>query len=421
MWHARESHNTARPSWSTHSKGPGALLISAGMRIAYFDCFSGVSGDMCLGALVDAGLPLADLVKGLEGLRLRGFSLRSRRVARGALSGTKVDVLVEKGHDRMLNWRDVHRALTAAHLPEPVRDRSLAVFDRLAKAEGRAHRTPATRAQLHEIGDLDSLVDVAGTVLGCHLLGVEALYVSAINVGTGTSKTEHGVLPAPGPATAALLKGLPVYATGPRFELTTPTGAALMATLSAGAGAMPAMTVMSIGYGAGEADPPGWPNALRVFVGETLAPTEFDRVAVLETNLDDMNPQGYDLLIERLLARGALDVTLTPVIMKRGRPGIVLNVLTDPAKVEPMLKVLFAETTTLGVRVQEVARRLLARELTEVATRFGPVRVKVAKAGGRSVKARPEYQDCKRIAEQTGLPLRDVVREVERALRRLRS
>jgi uncharacterized protein (TIGR00299 family) protein len=391
------------------------------MRIAYFDCFSGVSGDMCLGALVDAGLPLADLAKGLEGLRVRGFSLRSRRVARGALAGTKVDVLIEKGRARLWGMRNVRRVLKAARLPEPVRDRSLAVFERLARAEGLAHRTPTAKVHFHELGDLDSLVDVVGTVLGCHLLGVEALYVSAINVGSGTSRSEHGVIPAPGPATAALLKGLSVYAAGPRFELTTPTGAALMATLSAGAGSMPAMTVASIGYGAGEANPSGWPNALRVFVGDSLAPAESDRVAMLETNLDDMNPQGYDLLIERLLAHGALDVTLTPVIMKRGRPGIVLSVLADPAKVEPVLKVLFAETTTLGVRVQEVARRLLARELTEVATRFGLVRVKVAKAEGRSVKARPEYQDCKRIAEQTGLPLRDVVREVERALRRLRS
>src|SRR5437879_12378030 len=336
------------------------------MRMAYFDCFSGVSGDMCLGALLDSGLPLADLVQGLEVLRLRGFSLRSRRVARGALSGTKVDVLIEKSRGRMWNVRAARRVLKASHLPEPVRDRSLSVFDRLAEAEGLAHRTPAAKVHFHELGSLDSLVDVVGTVLGCHLLGVEALYVSAINVGSGTSRSEHGVIPAPGPATAALLKGVPVYAAGPRFELTAPTGGALMATLSAGAGSMPAMTVTSIGYGAGEADLPGWPNALRVFVGDSLALAESDRVAMLETNLDDMNPQGYDLLIERLLARGALDVTLTPVIMKRGRPGIVLSVLADPAKVEPVLKVLFAETATLGVRVQEVARRLLARELTEV-------------------------------------------------------
>jgi uncharacterized protein (TIGR00299 family) protein len=391
------------------------------MRIAYFDCFSGVSGDMCLGALVDAGLPLVDLAKSLEGLRVQGFSLRSRRVTRGALAGTKVDVVIEKGLDRMWNLRDVRRVLKTSRLPAPVHDRSLAVFERLAGAEGLAHRTSAPKVHFHEVGVIDSLVDVVGTVLGCHLLGLDAVYVSTINVGSGTSRSEHGVLPAPGPATAALLKGLPVYAAGPRFELTTPTGAALMATLSVGAGVMPTMTVTSIGYGAGMADPSGWPNALRVFVGDSLAPAESDRVAVLETNLDDMNPQGYELLIDRLLARGALDVTLTPVIMKRGRPGIVLTVLADQAKVEPVLKVLFAETTTLGVRVQEVARRLLVREQTEVATRFGPVRIKVAKAAGRSLKARPEYQDCKRIAEQTGLPLREVVREVERTLHRLRS
>ena len=396
------------------------------MRIAYFDCFSGVSGDMCLGALVDAGLPLADLAGALEGLRLRGFSLCSRRVTRGALSGTKVDVIVEKGRDRSMRLRDIQRILKAARLPETVRERSLAVFERLAQAEGVAHRTPAAEVHFHEVGVVDSLVDVVGTVLGCHVLGLDGIYVSAINLGAGTTVAGHGTIPVPGPATVNLLKGLLVYTAGPARELTTPTGAALMATLANGAGTMPAMAVSAVGYGAGSTNPPGWPNALRVFLGEMVSPAESDRVMVLETNLDDMNPQGYELLIDRLLAKGALDVTLTPVIMKRGRPGIVLSVLADPAKVESVLRVLFAETTTLGVRVQEVARRLLAREMTEVPTRFGPVRVKVAKASGRHrpLKARPEYQDCKRIAEQTGLPLRKVVRQVEdevaRVLRRMR-
>ena len=397
------------------------------MRIAYFDCFSGVSGDMCLGALVDAGLPLADLAGALEGLRLRGVSLRSRRVTRGALSGTKVDVIVEKGRDRSMRLRDIQRILKAACLPETVRERSLAVFERLAQAEGVAHRVLAAEVHFHEVGVVDSLVDVVGTVLGCHVLGLDGIYVSAINLGAGTTVVGHGTIPVPGPATVNLLKGLPVYTAGPAHELTTPTGAALMATLANGAGTMPAMAVSAVGYGAGSVDPPGWPNALRVFIGEAMSPAESDRVMVLETNLDDMNPQGYELLIDRLLAKGALDVTLTPVIMKRGRPGIVLSVLADPAKVESVLRVLFAETTTLGVRVQEVARRLLAREMTEVPTRFGPVRVKVAKVSGRGrlLKARPEYQDCKRIAEQTGLPLREVTREVERevdrALRRPRT
>ncbi len=403
------------------------------MRTLYFDCFSGVSGDMCLGALVDAGVPLDELCETIDGLRLRGVSLRARRVTRGPLHATKVDVRVGVGgarprgapshsmarSDRALSVAEIRRILKAGRLPETVRSRSLDVFDRLAQAEGRAHRTAAARVHFHEVGGIDALVDVVGTVTGCHLLGAESVHVSAVNLGSGTVAAGHGILPVPGPATALLLKGLPVYQAGPARELTTPTGAALLSTLMTGAGTMPPMTVTSIGYGAGNADPPGWPNALRLFVGESASASGTDRVAVLETNLDDMNPQGYELLIDRLLGKGALDVTLTPVIMKHGRPGIVLTVLADPAKADAVARVLFAETTTLGVRVQEVARQVLPREMTEVSTRFGPVRVKVAKAGRRGpMKARPEYQDCKRIAEQTGLPLREVMREIERALRR---
>ncbi len=391
------------------------------MRVAYFDCFSGVSGDMCLGALVDAGLPLADLTQALEGLRLTGVSLRRHHVTRGALRATKVEVVLTKGLAKPIALRDIRQLLRSSRLPDVVRDRSLAIFERLAHAEGRAHGTTPEKVHFHELGVLDTIVDVVGTVLGCHLLGVEKVYISAINVGGGTVVTKHGALPVPGPATAFLLKGLPVYAGGPAHELTTPTGAGLMAALADGHGAMPEMIVASIGYGAGSFNPPGWPNALRVFIGETPPAAASDRIVVLETNLDDMNPQGYELLMDRLLARGALDVTLTPVIMKRGRPGILLSVLTDPAKLEPVLQIIFAETTTLGVRIQEVARRLLEREVTEVPTRFGPVRVKVAKTPGgkRAVKARPEYQDCKRIAEQTGLPLRVVMQEIERALRQV--
>jgi hypothetical protein len=384
---------------------------------------------MCLGALVDAGLPLADLTRAINGLCLPGVSLRSRRVTRGALRATKVDVVIETGAGRPVRkpgvgarmaLREIQRLLKAGRLPEVVRDRSLAVFERLAKAEGSAHGTSPATVRFHELGGLDSVVDVVGTVMGCHLLGIEGVYVSAINVGSGTIVAEHGTLPVPGPATANLLKGLPVYAAGPSHELTTPTGAGLMATLAKGVGPMPAMTLSSMGYGAGTFDPPGWPNVLRVFIGEMTALAESDRVMVLETNLDDMNPQGYEVLMDRLLARGALDVTLTPVIMKRGRPGIALSVMADPAKVEPLLQVIFAETTTLGVRVQEVARRLLVREAIEVATRFGPVRGKIARASGRrpTMTARPEYQDCKRIAEDTGLPLREVMREVDRAVDR---
>ena len=391
------------------------------MKIAYFDCFSGISGDMCLGALVDLGLPLSDLSKALNGLRIDGFSLKRRRVRRGGLSATKVDVLIADGMDRPMALQEIRRLLQAARLPEAVRESSLRVFENLARAEAVAHATALAKVQFHELGIIDTLVDVVGTVVGCRLLGIEGIYNSAINVGSGTIASHHGTLPVPAPATTRLLQGLPIFSRGPERELTTPTGAALMATLGNGAGPMPAMTMTAVGYGAGSFNPADWPNVLRVLIGDTLPPGESDRIMVLETNLDDMNPQAYELLMDRLLAQGALDVTLTPVIMKRSRPGIVLTVLADPAKMESILRIMFAETTTLGVRMQEMSRRLLSREIVELSTRFGPVRVKVAKASGRvqHLKARPEYRDCKMLAEQTGLPLRTIMREVERAMRRL--
>ena len=389
------------------------------MKIAYFNCFSGISGDMCLGALVDLGLPLADLSTALEGLKIKGFSLRRRRVTRGGLSATKVDVLVKDGNDRPMGFQEIRRLIGGSRLGQDVRMRSLRVFENLARAEADVHGTVLSKVQFHELGIIDSLVDVVGTVLGCHLLGIEEIYSSAINVGSGTIRSHHGVLPVPSPATAYLLKGFPIYASGPERELTTPTGAALVATLGSGAGAMPAMTMQAVGNGAGSFNPPNWPNALRVMVGENATAAESDRIMVLETNLDDMNPQGYELLMERLQAHGALDVTLTPVIMKRSRPGIVLTVLADPSKLESVLRVVFTETTTLGVRIQEISRRLLPRKSMEISTKFGRVRIKVAKATGRRsrAKARPEYRDCKRLAEETGLPLPTIMREVEERMR----
>jgi uncharacterized protein (TIGR00299 family) protein len=392
------------------------------VKIAYFDCFSGISGDMCLGALVDLGLPLTDLSAALQQLSRGGVRLRRRSVHRSHLAATKVDVVIRKGKDRRLTLPDIRRFVKDGRLPPDVRDRSLLVFERLAKAEAAVHRTSLASLHFHELGVFDTLADVVGTILGCHLLGIEKIYCSSINVGSGTVNTEHGALPVPSPATSRLLQGWPVHAAGPARELTTPTGAALMATLADGKGPLPPMTMSAIGYGAGTFNPPDWPNVLRVIAGESVAVAAADRIVVLETNLDDMNPQAYEVLMERLLAQGALDVTLTPVIMKRGRPGIVLTVLADAAKVESLLQVFFAETTTLGVRIQEVSRRLLPREVTEVSTKFGPIRIKVARTPGTNVllKAQPEYRDCKRIADETGQPLRVVMQEAQRSLRRLK-
>jgi len=377
----------------------------------HFDCFSGVSGDMLLGALVDVGLPLAELARGLKAVKLNGYVLRAGRVRRGGMPATKVDVAIRRGVGTPFTLDRIQRLIASSRLPDRVKDQGRDVFDRLAQAEARAHRTPVARVHFHEVGVVDSLVDVLGGLLGCHLLEAGIITSSAVNLGAGTIECEHGTLPVPGPAVAALARGLPVYSAGPARELTTPTGLAVLSVLAQDFCPLPAMRPTAIGYGAGTADLHGWPNALRVFLGEPVpaALGEQDVVVQLETNLDDLNPQAYETVMARLFASGALDVTLTPVIMKRGRPGIVLTALAPPQKADAVAGVVLAETTSLGVRVQEVRRRVLARQMETVSLREGTVRIKVATIGRGRTKAAPEYQDCKRIAEQTGRPVRDVM------------
>ncbi len=400
------------PAWSV-----GDLRVAVQL---HFDCFSGVSGDMILGALVDAGLPFGDLVRGLNGLRLSGFTLRKRRVARGELHAVKVDVQVRKGFDRPLPVNRIFRILTASRLPDPVKRQSRTVFERLAEAEGRAHRVPQGRVHFHEVGVIDSFVDVVGGVLGCHLLGATSITASAINVGAGTMNSSHGPLPVPGPAVAVLAEGIPIYSAGPPRELATPTGVALLRTLSSGFGPLPAMTPAAVGYGAADSDTGDWPNVLRVFVSRRHESRGRGRDVVLqlETNLDDLNPQVYEHVMDHLFAAGALDVTLTPVIMKRGRPGIVLSALAVRGQADRVLDILFEETTALGVRVQEVARHILPRRSVSVPVAGGTVRVKVSGIDGKRVKATPEYLDCRRLAERTGRPVKQVLEDAALAYRR---
>jgi len=389
----------------------------------HFDCFSGVSGDMLLGALVDVGLPLPELSRGLKAVKLGGYALRAATVKRGGMPAIKVDVVIARGVGAPLALRRIQHLIASSRLPDLVKNRGREVFDRLAQAESRAHRTPVARVHFHEVGVVDSLVDVLGSLLGCHLLGVDAITSSAVNLGAGTIECEHGTLPVPGPAVAALARGLPVYSAGPARELTTPTGLAVLSVLAQDFCPLPAMRPTAIGYGAGTADPDGWPNALRVFLGEPVpaAPGEQDVVVQLETNLDDLNPQAYETVMARLFAAGALDVTLAPVIMKQGRPGIVLTALAPPQKADAVAGVVLVETTSLGVRMQEVRRRLLARQIESVPLRGGTVRIKVATVGRGRTKAAPEYQDCKRIAEQSGRPVRDVMDEAMLAYRKRSS
>jgi hypothetical protein len=368
---------------------------------------------MVLGALVDLGVPFSQLVKGLGGLRLPGFTLKKRRVRRGALHATKVSVIVRKGLHEPLPLKRIHHILTASRLPETVKEQSRAVFERLAEAEGQAHRVAKAKVHFHEVSVLDSFVDVVGGVLGCHLLGVTRITASPVNVGGGTVQSIHGILPVPGPAVAALAKGIPIYSAGPRRELTTPTGLALLRTLTSEFGPMPAMMPTAVGYGAADWNPDDWSNVLRVFLARSTARTgrEQDTILQIETNLDDVNPQTYEHVMEQLFTRGALDVTLTPVIMKRGRPGVLVTCLVAPADVDPVLDVLFMETTALGVRVQQINRQILPRRFLSVRVRGGSVRIKIAAADVTKDKAAPEYIDCKRIADRTGRPVKDVLEE----------
>lgn len=392
-------------------------------RHLHFDCFSGVSGDMVLGALVSAGLPWTALVKGLKGLKLTGYTLRKREVHRGALPAIKVDVIVQQGFHRPLTLTRIRKILADSTLPGPVKERSRLVFDRLTEAEGVAHGVDPKDVHFHEVGVMDSFIDVVGGVLGCYLLNATQITASPINVGAGSIQTSHGLLPVPGPAVAALAKGIPIYADGPRCELATPTGVALLRTLASEFGPMPTMKSMAVGYGAGDQDPDGWPNALRLFVEEesTSAANPTEPMIQIETNLDDISPQTYEYIMEQLFQVGAVDVVLVPVVMKKSRPGILLSCLATEDRKDAVIEVLFQETTTLGVRLHEVRRQVLTRRFVPVTTPGGVIRMKVAEVGAGWEKAAPEYEDCKAIAQRTGYPLKTVMEDALMAYRRGRK
>jgi pyridinium-3,5-bisthiocarboxylic acid mononucleotide nickel chelatase len=388
-------------------------------RHLHFDCFSGVSGDMVLGALVSAGLPWTSLVDGLKRLKLRGYRLQKREVHRGALPAIKVDVIVQQGFQRPLTLARIRKILADSTLPGPVKERSQSVFDRLAEAEGVAHGVDLKDVHFHEVGVVDSFIDVVGGILGCYLLNATRVTASPINVGAGSIQTSHGLLPVPGPAVAALARGVPIYADGPRCELATPTGVALLRTLASEFGPLPTMRSMTVGYGAGDHNPDGWPNVLRLFVEEaaTSAANQTEQMIQIETNLDDLSPQTYEYIMEQLFQVGAVDVVLAPVIMKKSRPGILLSCLVTEDRTDAVVEVLFQETTTLGVRLHEVRRRVLTRRFVSVKTQGGIVRMKVAEVGAGWEKAAPEYEDCKAIAQRIGRPLKTVMEEALMAYR----
>lgn len=389
-------------------------------RVAYFDCPSGAAGDMILGALVDAGVSVDALREGLRTLPLGGWDLGARPVVKGAFRATKVDVAIDRAaHHDHRTLGDVLAILRGGALPAVVVERAERVFMRLADAEARAHGTTREAVKFHDVGAVDAIVDVTGGILGLHLLGIDTVAVSALPIGGGFVDGPHGRIPVPGPGTAELLRGFPVVDTGVRAELVTPTGAAILTTLCASAGHMPPMTVSAVGYGAGTRDLPDTPNVLRCLIGETVPARDGGSVVQLEATIDDMSPQLYEPLTEALFAGGALDVFLTPVVMKRGRPGTVVTALCAADRVDDLTRVLFAESTTIGVRFSERRRATLAREIVPLATAYGVVAVKVSRLDGRVVTATPEFADVVRLAQAKSVAVREVLDQARADARRL--
>ncbi len=387
------------------------------MKIAYFDCFSGISGDMTLGAMIDAGLEIEELRRELSKLGLSGYEIEARKVTRRGISATLVEVqVVEKGVERRLS--DIEAILEASALDDEIKQVSKQAFARLAAAEARVHRTTVEHIHFHEVGGLDAIIDIVGAFVGLKCLGVRKVYASHLPLGRGTVECAHGTLPLPAPATLELLKAVPVYGRDVEAELVTPTGATIITSLAADFGPPPLMRTESVGYGAGQRDLPT-ANVLRLLLGSTEeAESDYqqERAVMIEANIDDMNPEFYEHVMGRLFALGAMDVFLTPIYMKKNRPAVMLSVLLEEQELlNEALALIFEETTTLGIRLYQVERRKLIREQVMVETAYGQVAVKVGRAGGQVLNVSPEYEDCRRVAARQGLPLKMVYDQVKKA------
>ena len=413
------------------------------MRAVYFDCFAGVSGDMIIGAQLDLGVDLESLKQQLSPLGLDGYQIKSRRVERSGISATKFDVEIDQDAQPARTLADIRSIIVGSGTTDHVREQAIRVFDRLADAEARVHGTTPDKIHFHEVGAIDSIIDIVGAMIGFELLGVDRFFCSPLRLGSGSVDSQHGRLPIPAPATADLLRGAPVYAGELEGEFVTPTGAAIVATLCEEFGPLPPMKVVRVGYGAGSRDPKGFPNALRLMIGELeeadepalpvlgarlpqldtgaiqspkagsaaqtkVYATPDETIVVIETNIDDMNPQVYSFVMERAFALGALDVFMIPAQMKKDRPGVLLTVLCKPETADATIEMLLVETKTLGVRYYQAKRRVLERTIETVETEYGPVRIKVARDGARTLHFQPEYEDCARVAASAKVPLLEV-------------
>ena len=376
------------------------------MKTAYFDCFSGISGDMILGALIDLDLDVSYLKKELKKLNISGYEIKVKQVEKNHIAGTDVDVIVkEKQKHRSL--KDIYDIIDDSRLDKEIEKLSKEIFQKLAKAESKVHNIEIDKVHFHEVGAIDSIIDIVGTVIGIKKLQINNVFCSHLPLGNGFVSCSHGVIPIPAPATVEILKDIPVYSTNSKHEMVTPTGAAIITTLTKHFGDMPLLKIKKVGYGAGKTKMKH-PNMLRVFLGDLQNDYNFDVTTMIETNIDDMNPEIYGFLVQKLFDNGALDVFFTHIQIKKNRPGIKLSVISSMENVEKLVGIIFTETSTFGVRCYETKRMKLSIEKRRVKTKYGDVTVKIGTHKNQIKTVSPEYEDCKKIATKNDIPLKDV-------------
>lgn len=378
------------------------------MKLAYLDCFSGISGDMFLGALIDLGLPVQELEKALLSLPVRGYALTARKEERNHVQGTRFAVHYAKGSQEKRDFESIRDIIASSNLAQAVKDKSVRVFEVIAREEGKIHNLPPEKVHFHEVGALDSIIDIVGSVFGLEYLGLSSLHSSSLPLGSGFVETQHGRLPNPAPATIALLRGVPVYDSGLPHELVTPTGAALVKVLADSWGRMPPMKVDRVGYGVGSSELQDRPNLLRIITGDPLDLVAEENILVLEANLDDTNPEWLGYLMEQLLETGALDVLFVPAQMKKNRPGTLVQVICRPHQRDLLAGIIFKQSTTLGIRFRYTGRMVLERSSIEIPSPWGPLKAKEVRLPDGTRRTLPEYESCREIARTNDLPLREV-------------
>jgi uncharacterized protein (TIGR00299 family) protein len=378
------------------------------MKTAYLDCFSGISGDMFIGALIDAGLSFDELDRKLQTLPFDGYHLEIRKEARNLIVGTRFLVIPDKKEQPHRNLHTVRDIIDQGGFNKAVKKKSIEIFEDLARVEGNVHNLPPEEVHFHEIGGVDSIIDIVGTVYGIETMGIQTLSASPLPLGSGFVKTAHGRIPVPSPATIALLKGVPVFDSGLHHEIVTPTGAALAKGLASSFGPIPPMVIQNVGYGAGKKKLPDRPNLLRILIGHQKTEDQTDTVVILETNIDDTNPEWLGYLMDRLFDAGALDVVFLPVQMKKNRPGIQVQVMGRPEQRDILMEIMFVESTTLGIRFRYGQRKVLESCVTETDSPWGKIRVKkVTNTDGKPFLL-PEYEECRKVALENNLPLKEI-------------